>query len=116
MDQHLPVHGAQAMLDIVGYTGMGIVVQQSDTPCEHAGMLSLHDGMSSKFCCVLMVMSGSLDLFGWILHLELHKLTVPHFMVALMCPSYCTAYSQLLVCPTHNDMITCSQLYLLAVP
>jgi hypothetical protein len=110
MGQNLPLHGAQAMLDSVGCTGMGVVVQHSDTPCEHAGMLSLHDGKSSTFCCVLMVMSGSLDLFGWILHPKLHKLTVPHFMVALMCLSYCTAHSSLLVCPTHNHMITCSQL------
>jgi hypothetical protein len=45
MVQHLPVRGAQHVLDIAGHMGMGVFVQHGDTPCEYAGMLSLDGRM-----------------------------------------------------------------------
>jgi hypothetical protein len=44
MAQHPPEHGAQCVLDSACHMGTGVVVQHNDTPCEHAGTLSLDDG------------------------------------------------------------------------
>jgi hypothetical protein len=44
MVQHLPAHGALCALDSVGLMRM-CVVQGDDTPCGHAGVLSLDSSM-----------------------------------------------------------------------
>jgi hypothetical protein len=92
MDQHLPAHGAQHVLDSTG------IVQYDDTPCDHARTLSL-DGDTTIFFETHISMHSmhspmnfgwltsfgtyelngtSLALFGWIRRLEHWNLKTSH--------------------------------------
>jgi hypothetical protein len=108
--------------------GKGIVLQHDDTPYEHAGTLSVVDGMHfhtqytffHKFQLVNKPWHQRtewqhVDPVWMDLHLEHWHLTVTLFPFALMCPFWCTPCNQLWMCHTHSHMTTCDWVYSLAV-
>lgn len=95
-----------------------VLVCNTDTSYEHAGMLSL-DGSTHfytryspmNFSCLTTLSTKELNdsilvLFGKILHLECWHLSMSHFFLfSLMCPFCCTSCGQLLVCCDNLQLV-----------
>jgi hypothetical protein len=94
---------------VQGYMGMGVVIQQNDTPCDHAGMLSLDGGMKiSKGSTIALYIVGDVMVLEcqhqWSIDVEENSPVrmdsalvtvafnhVPLFLFALKCLFCCTA-------------------------